>query len=324
MAALAAQNPLGAQALGLGVHLGVELFGHVEGGERTEVAAFRGIGGQGVVQVQLMEEHEVAHEGVDAGVGKNVAGGRNEKDFVALFVEGSLGPDAADGFAVVGQHFHDFHKGVGLNAQVVAGKTAVFHRVHDPVNAQAHFVQQFAHDGGDFRRVDAVGAEQGAAAAFRTLVGVVEKLFHYAFVPAARAHLLAQQFAEHGVVAPVKGAQKLRAQHGHVFGVIGTEEKVALVRTGPAAHADIHKEFERAVFFEAFGKGVAQNLLPVLGQVPVLGGRIPVVGVRHVQQFHSLFFCRVAVTARRKFGLDVKPLGVRKGRTAGDKHLRRR
>ena len=36
------------------------------------------------------------------------------------------------------------------------------------------------------------------------------------------------------------------------------------------------------------------------------------------------WFALVMRVSRRKFGLDVKPLGVRKGRTAGDKHLRRR
>ena len=324
MAALAAQKPFDVQALGLGVHLGVELLGHVEGGEGTEVAALRGVGGQGVVQVQLVEEQEITHEGIDAGIREHVARGGDEEDFGVLFVKGRLGADAGDGFAVVGQHFHDFHKGMGLDAQVVAGEAAVFDRVHDPVDAQAHLMQQFAHDHGDFRRVDAVGAVQRAAAAFRTLVGVVEELLDHAHVPAARAHLLAQNLAEHGVVAPVEGTQQLGAQHGHVFGVVGAQEEVALVRAGAAAHADVHEQLQRAVLLQPVGKGVTENFFPILRQVPVLGGGVPLVRIGHVQEFHGLFFGRIAEAARHEFRLGVEPAFVRKGRAAGDEHLRRR
>ena len=324
VAAFAAQNPLGAQTFGFGVHFGVELLCHVERGKGAEVAAFRRVGREGVVEIQFMEQHEVAHEGVDAGVGKHVAGGRDEQDFVALFVKGRFGADTGDGFAVIGQHFHDFHKGVGLDAKVVAGEATVFHGVHDPVDAKTHLVQQFAHDSGDFGRVDAVGAEERAAAAFSTLVGVVEEFLHYFLVPATGAHFLAKNLAKHGVVAAVQRAQKLGAQHGHVLGVVGAKEEVALVGASAATHADIHEQLERAVLFKALFKGVTQNLFPVFGHVPVFCRRVPLVGIGHVQKFHGFLLGRVAKAARCKFRLGVKPALVRKGRTAGHKHLRRR
>ena len=324
MAAFATQDPLGAQTFGFGVHLGVELLGHVEGGEGTEVAAFRGIGGEGVVQIQFVEQHQVAHEGVDAGVREHVAGRRDEQDLVALFVEGGLGTDAGDGFAVIGQHFHDFHEGVGLDAQVVAREGAVFHRVHDPVDAQAHFVQQFTHDGRDLGGVDAVGAEQGAAAAFGALVGVVEEFLHHFLVPAAGAGALAEDLAQLGVVAAVQGAQQLGTQHGHVLGVVGAQEEVALVGAGAAAHTDVHEQLEGAVLLQAFLKGVTEDLFPVFGQVPVFGRRIPIVGIGHVQQLHGFLLGRIAEAARRKLGLDVQPGFRGKLGTAGDEFLWRR
>ena len=192
------------------------------------------------------------------------------------------------------------------------------------MDAQAHFVQQFAHYGGDFRRVDAVGAEERAAAAFGALVGVVEEFLHYFLVPAASAHFLAEDLAQHGVVAAVERTEQLGAQHGHVFGIIGAQEEVAFVGAGAATHTDIHEQLERAVLFKAFFKSVAENLFPVFGQVPIFCRRIPFVGIGHVQKFHGLLLGRIAEAARCKFGLGVEPVLGGKSRAAGHKHLRRR
>ena len=76
------------------------------------------------------------------GSAKTSPDGGDEQDFSVFLVERRLWPDAGNRFAVIGQHFHDFDKGIGLDAQMVAGKTAVLDRVHDPVQAQANFMQQ--------------------------------------------------------------------------------------------------------------------------------------------------------------------------------------
>ena len=70
--------------LGLGVDLGVEALDHLVGGEEAEVAALRGVGAEGVVEADLVEEHQVAHAGVGARVGEIVARGRDEEDLGAL------------------------------------------------------------------------------------------------------------------------------------------------------------------------------------------------------------------------------------------------
>ena len=53
MAALAAEDELDAEALGLGVHLGVELLHRLVVGEQAEVTALGGIGRPGVVQADM-------------------------------------------------------------------------------------------------------------------------------------------------------------------------------------------------------------------------------------------------------------------------------
>ena len=102
VAAFAAEDPL-ERALGFRVHLGVQLLRHVEGHEGAEVAAFGGVGGQGVVQPKLVEQHQVPHEGVDAGFREHVAGRRDEEDLVPLLVERRIDMDTGDGFDIFGR-----------------------------------------------------------------------------------------------------------------------------------------------------------------------------------------------------------------------------
>ena len=78
------------------------------------------------------------------------------------------------------------------------------------------------------------------------------------------------------------------------------------------------------MLLQAFLEGVTEDLFPVLGQVPVFGRRIPIVGIGHVQQLHGFLLGRIAVAARRKLGLDVQPGFRGKLGTAGDEFLWRR
>ena len=197
-----------------------------------------------------------------------------------------------------------------------------FFGFHDPVDAEAHFVEQLADDGRDFGRVDAVGAEERAAAALGALVGVEEELFDGLVVELAGADGLAEDLAEQGVVAAVEGAEQLHAQHRHVLGIVGAEEEVALVGTRAAAHADVHEELQGAVLGQAVREGVAEYLLPVLGKVPVVGRRIPVVGIRHVHELHGRLLGRVAVAAGFEFRLVVEPALGGEFRPAGNKFFR--
>ena len=86
VAALAAQDPLHSQALGFGVHLGVEALAHLVGDEPAEVAPLRGVGAQRIVQADVFEQEQVAHHGVGAGVGEVVAGRHDKEDLGALAV----------------------------------------------------------------------------------------------------------------------------------------------------------------------------------------------------------------------------------------------
>ena len=93
-----------------------------------------------------------------------------------FLVDGNVDADARSVLDVVGHEIEHVLDAVGLDAQVVAGAEAVGRRLDDPVDVAAHEVQQFPADHGDLGLVDAVGAEDGAAAALGALVEVVEPL----------------------------------------------------------------------------------------------------------------------------------------------------
>ena len=318
MAAFAAKDPLCAETPRLGVHLGVELLGHVERHERTEVAAFRRVGRQRVVQPEFVEEHEIAHERVDAGIGEHVARRRDEQNFMPLLVEGRIDADARDFLDVVTEEFHDFLEGVRLDAKMVARAVAVGHRLHDPVDAKPDFMQQFASNGRDFGRVDAVGAEKRTAAALGALVEVVEPLLDHVLGKLAAPRNLAEQLADKREILAVDRAQKFGAQHGHVFRIVGAEEEMTLVRTGAATHAGVHEKFQGTVFGQPFLERLVDDLFPVFRQVPVFVLGLPGVGVGHVQALHDFKLGGVTVVSRLEGGLYVHPSPFGERRTVGD------
>ena len=84
---------------------------------------------------------------------------------------------------------------VRLNAEMIAVAKAIGRRLEHPVGVAADEIQQLAAHHGDFRGVDAIRAEDGAAAAFGALVEVVEPLLDHIFGEFARAGQLAKNAA---------------------------------------------------------------------------------------------------------------------------------
>ena len=118
-----------------------------------------------------------------------------KQDLGALAIDGRLHADAGELLEFVHREIDAVLEAVRLHAQVVAGAEAVGGGLQHPVDVAADQVQQFAADHGDLRRVDAVGAEDRAAAAFRALVEVVEPLLEDVLGEVAGAGELAEQAA---------------------------------------------------------------------------------------------------------------------------------
>ena len=215
--------------------------------------------------------------------------------------------DTGDGFDIFAEEFNDFLEGVGLDAEVVARAVTVGHRFHDPVDAEAELMQQFADDSRDFGGIDAVGAEQGAAAAFGALVEVGEPFFDDVGGQLAGARNLAEETPGGGEVAAVHGTEQFRTQHRHIFRIVGAEEEVAFVGAGAATHAGIHEDLEGTVLGKTFLQGLIDDFFPVFGQVPILFLRLPRMGMRHVQPFHDIHLGGIGVHAGLDLGLDVHP-----------------
>ena len=196
---------------------------------------------------------------------------------------------------------------MGLHAEVVAGAVAVVDRVHDPVDAETEVKQHLAHDDRDFGGVDAVGAEQGAAAALGALIEVDEPLLDDVLVELAGSGELAEQSACGGEVLAVHRTQKFGAQHGHVLGIVGAEEEVALVGAGAAAHAAVHEHLEGTMLVQRVLQGVVENLFPVFGQFPVFVVGRPVMGVLEAESLQYFRLGGIAEAAGMKIRLGVHP-----------------
>jgi hypothetical protein len=60
---------------------------------------------------------------------------------------------------------------------------------------------------------------------------------------------------------------------------------VAFVGAGPATHADVHEHLEGTILFQALPEPLGDDLLPVLGQLPVVVRGRPVPGVGKFKYF---------------------------------------
>jgi hypothetical protein len=95
-----------------------------------------------VFLLEVVEQHHVAHAGVGARIGEHITRRGDEQD-VGPLAEVGLNLNAGDFLDVVHEEIEHVLKGVGLDAQVVAGAVAVGDRRGDPVDVQAQQVEQF-------------------------------------------------------------------------------------------------------------------------------------------------------------------------------------
>ena len=312
VSALAAEDPLDPQPFGLGVNLRVEAFDHLVGGEQTEIAPFGGVGAPCVVQADFMQQGQVAHAGVRAGIGKIVAGGGHKEDLGPLPVEGNVHAHAGAFFEIIRQEFEHVLDSARLDAEVVSRPEAVGHRLGDPVDVAADKVQEFPADHRDLGLVDSIRAENGAAAAFRALVEVVEPFLEDIDGQIAGTGKPAEEFARSGKITAIDGPKQFGPNDRHIFRVAGSDIEVAFVRTGAAPDANVHEEPKGAILFQTVPHPFQDDLLPVLGEFPVLVGRRPGPGIREIQRGQALDVARVAPGPRTEIDGRVHPGRVRR------------
>src|ERR1019366_10289771 len=105
----------------------------------------------------------------------------HEENFRAFAVDRNFDGDAGDFARFVGGEVDTVLETVRLDAQVIARPKTVGGGFEHPVDVAADQIQQLAVHHGDFRRVDAVGTEHRAAAAFGAMVEVVEPFLDNVF-----------------------------------------------------------------------------------------------------------------------------------------------
>ena len=273
--ALAAEDPFDAETFGFFVHLGVEALHHLVRGEEPEVAAFRSVGADGVVEADLAKEHQVTEQGVVVRRAEVVGRRHNEQHFGAFAIDGNFEVESGDFRSLFRRKIDTVFEPVRLDAEMIADAEAVGRGLKHPVDVAADEVQQLAAHHGDFGGVDSIRAEDGAAAALGALVEVVEPLLDHILGEFAAAGKLAENAPGQREVAAVDGAHQLRARHRHVLGIGRAEIEVAFVGAGAAAHADVHEEAEGAIFLEPLLHAVEDDVLPVGRKFPVAVERLP-------------------------------------------------
>ena len=105
-------------------------------------------------------------------------------------------------------------------------------------------VEQLPPHHGDFCRIDTKRAEHRAPAALTTLVEVIEPLLDDFWSQFSGARKTSEQLASGREILPVYGPQQLCAENGHVLGIAGAEEVMALVGASPTSDTDIHEDPE--------------------------------------------------------------------------------
>jgi hypothetical protein len=123
----------------------------------------------------------------------------------------------------------------------------------------------------------------------------------------------AQDFAGGGEIVAVNAAQQFGPQHRHVLGIAGADEKVALVGTGAAAHADVHEHLEGPELLQPFPEPLENDLLPVFRQLPVVLQRVPGAGIGKAQGFDAFGVGCIAIHPLADIHRRVHPTGA--GRT---------
>ena len=87
---------------------------------------------------------------------------------------------------------------------------------------------------------------------------------------------------------------------------------MTLISAGTAPDADIHEDLEGAELVETFLHPVKDDLLPVLGQFPVLVRHRPHSGVRHAEVLKALGLGTVAPGALPEFKRGRHPIRFRR------------
>ena len=229
-----------------------------------------------------MEQHQLPHQRIGSGVGENVTRRRHIKNFGAFAIKRRFDFYAGDILDVLHQKVHRIHQAVRLDAQMITLHIAVGYRRDDPVDIATDQVQQFPADHRDLRRIDAVGAEDGATAAFGALMEIVEPFFDHVFRQFTRTGEAAQGLAGRREVIQIDGSEQLGPQHRHIARIAGSQVKMAFIGAGAAAHATIHEYAERTVALQAFPHPVQYDFLPVGRQFPVSVFRRPLARVRQI------------------------------------------
>ena len=222
-----------------------------------------------------------------------------------------VNPDPGDFLDIVAEKFNGFLEGLGFHADMVPHMVAFGHGRADPVDIETQQVEQFAAQNGDLRRVDAVRAEQGTSAAFAALKEIIPPFADHRFGQFPCPHHFPQVSAGPGKITAIHAPQQFRPQHRHVLGVAASDEKMALVRAGPAADTDIHENLQRSKPLKPLSKAFHDDIVPVIRQLPVVIFHQPVSGIGHAQGFDVFTLNPVAVHPLSELGGTIHPSGLR-------------
>ncbi len=218
--------------------------------EEAEVAGLAGLGAERPGDARGVEDLGVADQAFDMRFGEEVGRGRDQHHLGARLVEREAHVQAGLFLGVFFQAGQRVCQGRLGDAQVVADAVHLADDLVGVLLAQADRVHDLARGHRDLGGVDAVGAEDRAAAALRALVVVGPPVVEHVLGHVGGADQLGEMLAGEREVAAVDAAHQVLPRHRHVLRVAGAEEVVALVGAGAAVHAGVHVDLQRAVLAE--------------------------------------------------------------------------
>jgi hypothetical protein len=217
-----------------------------------------------------VEEDDISHHGVDAWFSEIVSGRGHEEDLCSFFVEGDLYFETRYLLNVPAEVFDDLLQSVRRNTEVVTHGETVTHRLEHPVDVATHQMEELSPHHGHFAGVNPVGTEDRTATTFRTLIIVVEPFLDDVLGEFSGSCEFAKELALPSKLPLVDRSQELGSQNRHIFGISGAKKIMALVRTGPTTHADIHEELEGSILRKPIFHALQDELSIVRGQLPVI------------------------------------------------------
>ena len=131
----------------------------------------------------------------------------------------------------------------------------------------ANVIHDFTRGHRDFRRINAIGTKDRAAAALGTLVIIVPPIIKHFFGQILGANQPRNIFPGCRIVTTIDLTEQILTGNRHVEGISSPQKIVAFICTGPTFHARVEKDPQAPILPDHFTKFGNCFLLPIIDKL---------------------------------------------------------